>query len=296
MVCFILAGKRKISQKNAHYDVLRVKTDKKLQKRFHGYIRQQLQHKDFHLTPYDFNNADGDDSLFTIDTAVTDFVKVAEKIENGFKSPFAQSYDELLNSWAYISLFEKGDKRLFAWRKINSDIQPKKVRSKNAVFFQNHRLVDIEDKEVFLIDPTYDFFVYDGTTFIANKKQFESSMNFREGMKANGEEVLSDFTSLNIFDNVEIIREFVGVNLHHLRKLSSIKKSGYYKQPDYIQKLIRVNKKEKWELKITNGKIIVEKETVELLLKLLNNDRLRSPINDELFDSAAKAPVINGHI
>ncbi|EMJ4818207.1 DUF4868 domain-containing protein, partial [Citrobacter freundii] len=104
------------------------------------------------------------------------------------------------------------------------------------------------------------------------------------------------FTSLNIFDNVEIIREFVGVNLHHLRKLSSIKKSGYYKQPDYIQKLIRVNKKEKWELKITNGKIIVEKETVELLLKLLNNDRLRSPINDELFDSAAKAPVINGHI
>lgn len=71
--------KRKISQKNAHYDVLRVKTDKKLQKRFHGYIRQQLQHKDFHLTPYDFNNADGDDSLFTIDTAVTDFVKVAEK-------------------------------------------------------------------------------------------------------------------------------------------------------------------------------------------------------------------------
>lgn len=198
--------KRKISQKNAHYDVLRVKTDKKLQKRFHGYIRQQLQHKDFHLTPYDFNNADGDDSLFTIDTAVTDFVKVAEKIENGFKSPFAQSYDELLNSWAYISLFEKGDKRLFAWRKINSDIQPKKVRSKNAVFFQNHRLVDIEDKEVFLIDPTYDFFVYDGTTFIANKKQFESSMNFREGMKANGEEVLSDFTSLNIFDNVEIIR------------------------------------------------------------------------------------------
>ncbi|MBQ4797045.1 DUF4868 domain-containing protein, partial [Pectobacterium versatile] len=86
-----------------------------------------------------------------------------------------------------ISLFEKGDKRLFAWRKINSDTQPKKVRSKNAVFFQKHKLVDIDDKEVFLIDPIYDFFVYNGTTFIANKKQFESSMNFREGMKANGE-------------------------------------------------------------------------------------------------------------
>lgn len=120
-------------------------------------------------------------------------------------------------------------------------------------------------------------------------------MNFREGMKANSEEVLTDFIALNIFDNVDIIREFVGINLHHLRKLSSIKKSGYYKQSDYIQKLIRVNKKEKWDLKILDNKIIVEKETVELLLKLLNNDRLRSPINDEFFDSAAKAPVISKH-
>src|SRR5690606_22301284 len=103
-----------------------------------------------------------------------------------------------------------------------------------------------------------------------------------------------DFEKLNIFDNVEIIKEFVGSNLHRLRKLSSIRKSGYYKQPDYMQKLIEVNNTEKWELKIAKDKIVVEKETVELLLKLLNNDRLRSPINHELFDSAAKAPVAQG--
>jgi len=58
-----------------------------------------------------------------------------------------------------------------------------------------------------------------------------------------------------------------------------------------MKKLIAVSKKEKWELKIANGKIVVEKESVELLLKLLNNDRLRSPINDELFDSSAKSKV-----
>ncbi len=36
---------------------------------------------------------------------------------------------------------------------------------------------------------------------------------------------------------------------------------------------------------------MIEDETIELLLKLLNNDRLRSPINNEIFDAAAKAPV-----
>lgn len=288
--------KRKVIQKDANYDVLRVSIDAKLQRRFRGYLKTQLQNREFHVSAYDFNNADGDDALFTIATDITDFVKVEAAIDEGFDNPNAKNYEELLNSWAYIALFEREGKRLFAWRKINADTQPKKVKSKNATFFQNHKLVDLDDKEIFLIDPRYDFFVYEGTTFIANKRQFESSMNFREGMKANGAEVLADFEKLKIFDNVDIIKEFVGTNLHHLRKLSSIRKSGYYKQPDYMQRLIKVNTSEKWELKVFKGKIVVEKETVELLLKLLNNDRLRSPINNELFDSAAKAPVAIGGV
>ncbi|MCK9608674.1 MAG: DUF4868 domain-containing protein [Methylomonas sp.] len=283
--------KRYIKEQQAHYSVLRVDIDKKLQARFKGYLRKQLQSKDFHISEYDFNNTDGDDTLFTISADATDFVKVEAEINQGFEKPHAQNYDELLNSWAYVILFEKDGEKVYAWKKISAETQPKKAKSKGAVFFHNHKLVDVEDKEVFMVYQNYDFFVYDSTTFVANKRQFESSMNFREGMKANGEEVLSDFKALDIFENVEIIREFVGSNLHHLRKLSSIRKSAYYKQPDYMKKLIEVNSTEQWELKISNGKIVVEKATVELLLKLLNNDRLRSPINNEMFDSAAKALV-----
>ena len=54
---------------------------------------------------------------------------------------------------------------------------------------------------------------------------------------------------------------------------------------------MRVSREDGWELKIADGKIVVETETMELLLKMLNNDRLRSPINNELFDSAAKKTV-----
>lgn len=144
---------------------------------------------------------------------------------------------------------------------------------------------------MFVIYPNYDFFVYQGVTFISSKRQFESSMNFRDGMKAKSDEVLSDFQQNSTFKNIELIKEYVGDNLHHLRKMASILKSGYYKQPDYIQNLIKVSKKEKWELKVENGQIVVEKETIDLLLKLLNNDRLRSLINDETFDASAKSRV-----
>lgn len=283
--------KRKAIHREANYSVLRVDIDAKLKKRFKGYLKQQLQTRDFHLEPYKFFNVDTDDVLLTLDAEATDFPKVGMAIGQGFDNPIAKEYRELLNSWAYVVQFEKGQDRLYAWRKINAMTDPKKVKSKKATFFQNHQLVDVEEEQVFLIDPRYDFFVFEGVTFIANKREFESSMNFREGMKAHGNELLDEFKGMSFLSDVAPIKEYVGDNLHHLRKLASIKKAEYYKQPDYLGRLMQVSQEEGWELKVVNGKIVVEVETMELLLKLLNNDRLRSPINNELFDSAAKEPV-----
>ena len=283
--------KRKTQHRDAHYSVLRVDIDAKLQRRFRSYLRQQLQSKNFHVAEYDFNNADGDDTLFTIASDTTDFPRIEAAINEGFDNHHATKYEELLNSWAYVVMFEKADDRLYAWRKINAMTQPKKVLTQKATYFHNHKLIDVEDKEIFIIDPRFDFFVHEGQVFIANKKEFESSMNFREGMKANAANLLSEFANLKFANNVQLIGEFVGDNMHHLRKLASIRKSGYYKQPDYLKKMMQVSAEEGWELKVSDGKIVIEENTVELLLKLLNNDRLRSPINNELFDSAAKAPV-----
>lgn len=292
---FWLIKKHQVS-KETGYSALRVDMDKKLHSRFKRYLKQQLQGKDFHLAEYDYNNADGDDALFTIDADATDFSMVVAEIGKGFGNKKVASHDELLRSWAYVILFEKDNRKLFAWKKISADTQPKKAASKDLAFFLNKKLVDLDDREVFMIYPRYDFFVYDGTTFIANKRQFESSMNFREGMKAKAAEVIQDFVDTGNFENTERITKYVGDNLHHLRKMASILKAGYYKQPEYIQKMIAISKEEGWALKVKDGKVVVEEETIELLLKLLNNDRLRSPINNETFDAAAKARVNGGKV
>lgn len=283
--------KRYMASHAAHYSVVRVNTDTKLQKRLKGYVAIQLQGKDFHLVEYDFNNADGDDTLFTIATDATDFLKVEEVISAGFDNAIAKEYRDLLNSWSYVVQLEHGNDRLYAWRRISTLTQPKKVQSRQATFFVEHKLVDVEDKEVFLIDPQFDFFVHSGTIFIANKKEFELSMNFREGMKAKAAEVIQNFNESGHFKNVNLIQKHVGDNLHHLRKMASILKAGYYRQPNYIQRMIQVSEAEGWELKVENGQVVVEEETIGLLLKLLNNDRLRSPINNEIFDADAKIPV-----
>lgn len=292
-VSFWLIKKHQLS-KESTYSAWLVDMDRKLQSRFKRYLKQQLQGKEFHLAEYDYNNADGEDALFTIDANTTDFGKVAKEIGKGFGNKRVSSHEELLKSLAYVILFEKDNRKLFAWKKISADTQPKKAASKDLAFFLNKKLVDLDDKEVFMIYPRYDFFVYDGTTFIANKRQFESSMNFREGMKAKAAEVIEDFAKSGNFENTDRITKYVGENLHHLRKMASILKAGYYKQAEYIQSMIAVSKEEDWELKVKEGKVVVEEETIELLLKLLNNDRLRSLINNETFDAAAKARVNGG--
>ncbi len=283
--------KRKVLHREADYSVLRVEIDEKLKKRFKGYLKQQLQTRNFHLEAYEFTNADTDDVLLSMDAEATDFPKVEAAIAQGFDNPIAQEYEELLKSWAYLVQFERGKDRLYAWRKINAMTNPKKVESRKAIFFRNHKLIDVDEEQVFLIDPHFDFFVFEGVTLIANKREFESSMNFREGMKAHGNELLDHFQGMHFLSDVEPIREYVGDNLHHLRKLASIKKAGYYQQPDYVASLIKVCQDEGWELKIADVRIVVELDTIELLLKLLNNERLRSPINNELFDAAVKKTV-----
>lgn len=283
--------KRKGAQPTFEYAVLRVNIEAKLAKRLKGYLKSQLQDRQAMIEAYDFSTADPGEKLLTLDADSTDFAKVQAAIDAGFDNPHAKDHAELLGSLAYVVLFESGDQRVFAWTKINTLNNPKRAISRQALFFENHRLVDVDDKQVFMIDPRFDFYVFDGTAFIASKSAFESSMNFREGMMQKSKELLDAFTRMAFLSDVEPIRHYVGENAHHLRKLAAIRNAGYYEQPDYMSKLMEVVKAEKWELKIENGKIVVEEATMELLLKLLNNDRLRSPINDEVFDSSAKKAV-----
>lgn len=283
--------RREAAQPGFDYSVLRVDIEARLGKRFKGYVKAQIQDRAFHLEAYDFSNADPDDVLLTLDADATDFQKIEAAIDVGFDNARAKEYADLLNALAYVVVFESNGQRLFALRKINTLNNPKKAITRQALFFENHKLIDVEDKQVFMIDPRFDFFVFDGTTFIVSKAAFETAMNFREGMKDKGKELLDAFKTMDFLSDVEPIRAYVGDNLRHLRKLAAIKNAGYYSQPDYMAKLVKVVKAEKWGLKIEGGKIIVEEETMELLLKLLNNDRLRSPINDEVFDSSAKKAV-----
>lgn len=283
--------KRKLSQQQAKYSVLKVDTDARLEQKLKHAVTAKIGDKGYQLNAYDFLTTDQDNGLLTIESAATDVTLIQAEIDKGTANPKVEKYEDLLDSWAMVIKLEHQDKALYAYRKIHKFTNPAKLAHVSFLQFKDQELKDLDQQEIFTIDTQVDFFSYEGTTFIANKKEFESTLNFRAGMEKNRDVVLQEFVDLNIFSDASLLKEHIGANLNYLRKVSSIQKSGYYKDAQFLQELVKVNEQKGWGLVIENGAIVINEASIDLVLTLLNNGRLESPINHEMFDAPVKKKV-----
>lgn len=281
--------KRELVHRKATYDVLQVNVDTKLRKKLRGITNSKIQQSNA-AVEYDFNTADLDDNLLGIATSETDFQSIIDVIAAEEEPVLADSIEQLIDSWLYIARLDlAGEPPLYAARRVSEGWTTKKVSQLISMIFQNSMLVDIEQKEIFRIDGKVDFFSYDGTTFIADKKNFETALNFREGMERNRDEIVGEFHTLNLFDNASEVSTLVGDNIRRLRRLSQVKKAGYYKDDNFLANLKRVNDEEGWGIRYSaDGKLLVTEDDIETVLRVLNNDRLTSKINSENFDVDVK--------
>lgn len=281
--------KRELVHREATYDVLQVNADDNLRKRLRGIAGGKIQQSNNALE-YDFNTADLDDNLLGIATSETDFQSIIDVIAAEDEPDFADTIEQLIDSWLYIARLDlAGEPPLYAARRISEGWTTKKVTQLISMIFTNNMLMDIEQKEIFRIDGKVDFFSYDGTTFIADKKNFETALNFREGMEKNRDEIIEEFHTLNLFENATEVSTLVGNNMRRLRRLSQVKRAGYYKDTNFLANLKRVNDEEGWGIKYSaDGKLLVTEEDIETVLRVLNNDRLTSKINSENFDVDVK--------
>ncbi|GAO35007.1 hypothetical protein SCT_0387 [Sulfuricella sp. T08] len=281
--------KRQLVHRKATYDVLQVNADDELRKKLRGITSGKIQQSNAALE-YDFNTADLDDNLLGIATSETDFQSIINTITAEEEPELADSIEKLIDSWLYIARLDlAGKPPLYAARRISEGWTTKKVSQLISMIFQNNMLVDIEQKEIFRIDGKIDFFSYDDTTFIADKKNFETALNFREGMERNRDEIVEELHALDLFDNASEISTLVGNNIRRLRRLSQVKKAGYYKDANFLANLKKVNDEENWGIKYSaDGKLLVTEEDIETVLRVLNNDRLTSKINSENFDVDVK--------
>lgn len=281
--------KRKLIRREAQYEVLQVNVDDNLRRKIRTATTGKIDRSN-QAIEYDFNTADQDDDLLGISTSETDLQGIIDTLQADDDPPTASRYEELVDSWVYLARLDvAGIPPLFAVRRVSESWSTKKVHQLINMIFQGNMLVDLDQQEIFRIDGQVDFFAYDGTIFIANKKNFETALNFREGMEKNRDEIVEEFSSLQLFADASSISSLVGNNIRRLRKLSQVKKAGYFRQEQFLINLKRVNVEEGWGITYSaEGKILVNEDDIDTVLRVLNNDRLTSKINEENFDVDVK--------
>ncbi|MDX9917799.1 MAG: DUF4868 domain-containing protein [Gudongella sp.] len=283
--------KRKLVNREGYYEVLHVNVDDKMKKKLRNSTAKKITRAN-QAIEYDYNTADLDNNFLCLETASTDMFNILKDVASPKLPTTVTSLEQLLGTWMYIVRLDIDGKSLFSVRRVSDTWSTKKVFQSINAIFTNNILVDLNEKEIFRIDEKIDFFSFEDLTFIANKKNFEAALNFRKGMENNRDVIIEEFKAMSIFEDASNLGKLVGDNIKRLRKLSQVKNSGYYKDSKFLKCLKEVNEEDGWGIKYnTHGEIIVCEEDVETVLRILNNDRLTSKINQENFDVDVKHKI-----
>ncbi|WKB52466.1 Kiwa anti-phage protein KwaB-like domain-containing protein [Eleftheria terrae] len=282
--------KRRLVDRRARYEVLGVDIDEKLQAKLHGEVVQLLQ-QPLESIPYEFVSEDQDERVLTLEAEDTDFPAIEQQVARGLDAPRAQHIDDLLNAWCYVVCLQTRERSLYAVKKTAVQSSTRRVRGLRNLLWEGHMLLDLDEGQVFTLASGFDFLAGDGEVFIFSKRQFESALNFRLGMERVRDTVLQELEQAGIFVDVAPLREAVGTSLPRLRRMSALDRSGYYRDARFMQRLLELNEQEQWGLEVHEGRIVVDEHNVDTVLLLLNNGRLRSPVNDETFDALVKKKI-----
>ncbi len=283
--------KRSLRALTANYAVLSVKTERKLQQKLASILADGIALAN-RVEPYEYLSADQEeDTALTLDLSDTDLANIAEQIAGGSDNPKIEEVEDLFDSWAYVIELRRKAESVLGLRKISDGWKLKQKEKFYTTLLRNGVLVDYEDEDIFKVEKKLDCFAYDGSLFILDKKQFEAALNFRAGMEKNRDELLDEFKKFRIVTDVELMRTKIGTRLSYLRKISMIKKNGYYKQKTFLNGVKKVSKEMGWDVRYDGDRIVVTEQNLDLILTLLNNDRLASLINQEIFDVEVKKPV-----
>jgi hypothetical protein len=273
------------------YKVYFVDTEPKLQTKLAEIVEKAIA-KANAVKPYDYFTEDMEaDDMLGLDVAETDFDQIQQQVDAGAAAPRVHSPKELNDSWAYLIDVQVGKQRVRAVHKIVGGWALKKESLLVKVLFRDAALVDYEDAPVFQLERKIDFLAFEDMVLILDKSKFETVLNFRTGMERKRDELLTDLDGMKLLTDIGVMRDSIGTNIHLLRRVASVKKNGYYQDSKFIGELKTVCQKYGWGVSWRGEQIVVTRENTELILKLLNNDRLQSPVNAELFDVMVKNRV-----
>lgn len=188
------------------------------------------------------------------------------------------------NLWAYAIKISNPDIILFR-KYTESRILEKKGLI--PLIWSDGRFNQI-DGSVLTIDEDIDCIIFNKQIYILNKLNFEKIFSFMDKFKDKIKTQISILETKEILDDINKFLELCSSDARKIKKLYKLLESDTLTNIDF-QKIKEINDNYNLNLNFTeDNKIIIEKEKLWDILRVLDDDYLKSPITDNKYLAHSK--------
>jgi len=270
----------------SHYNVKYVQINPKLEGRLKRIVKKRIESSNT-VEEYSFDCPEPEaDHVKVISYEETDFYQIYEKlIPLNPEEDIVESEEELIKAKSYMIIIRNGESiQTIGFRTLPENWKMKKAKGLIPLMYIDNRFEDLDSNPVFSIANSIDFIYFSEYLFVLSKKSFEAGLNFRKGMIEKSEEFYREAEDIDLFLNIDILKQKVGDNQRHLKKIATIKNLGYYNNQMFLTNFKALSEAKNWGIGFENGHIVITEDKLDAILTVLQNKRLHSELTEEDFD------------
>lgn len=264
---------------NGHWIETTDDLDQELKSVFSSQLHEISEELDYGLLA---QNNEG--SVLTLPADETDVNVISDAIGQITTGRKTKSVKTLRNAKFYVVRFVHDGQVVFAARRTDPSWRTKAAANVLTAVYKDREL-DLAEDDGFKIHRTFDFFCINGVLLIANKRNFETILNYSDAHENDFEELRAEQEFINVFADLAVLTGFVGTNRLQLRRMSAIRGKAFFKDVGFMNNL-RLRYAE-YGLNITfdaAGKIVPTPETCRDIMTALLDHRLRSGFSGNTYD------------
>lgn len=230
-------------------------------------------------------------SLLTIDTVSTHGDQIPIEAAEETDQKRIKIVKHVENAEIYVAKFVFGDDVLFAVKRTDNSWKTRKKAGLTNITFSDQKL-DINTDPSFNISDYFDFLIWNDDIYIRSKGAFETVLSYKQAHLDDFDTLCQDDDFIEVFTDLESVRNYVETSKTQLRRASAIKEKGHYKDSAFLQNLR--NKHADYGLEINfddNGKIIPDEATCPHIFIALLDHRLSSAFSENIYDVQDTAEV-----
>jgi|GEM_PF-3539421 len=218
----------------------------------------------------------------------------AEEIKEGILNPElldVLSDKDIKSIWAYAVLIRFGNRKAIYFRKYSKGKVLKKGFS-NALLFKEGNFNTLDNYDVFRLDNYIDCIYYEGKFYVIQNRNFEQIFGYDvQYMNVANKNIQSFADSVLEAEGTELLLKLIESDSNKRRKLAGITSDviNKYQKIDVVRQTVNDYD---LDIEINNDhKVIVKEENAQTIIKMFNDDYVRSEATEIRYDATSKRRI-----